>query len=166
MGLGRVGFPAPSGSRVAATGSPACHPPWRRRSRTMTADAVRSYPSLPDHQPHRTGAGAITVRLIRESYAQVQPRAPEVMQLFYAMLFAIAPTTRELFAANMEVQRSRFWRGLMHIVQHFDRPDELVPFLHQLGRDHRKFGVLDAHYDAMGTALVTSLKQYAGAAWT
>jgi NAD(P)H-flavin reductase/hemoglobin-like flavoprotein len=132
----------------------------------MTADAVRSYPSLPDHQPHRTGAGAITVRLIRESYAQVQPRAPEVMQLFYAMLFAIAPTTRELFAANMEVQRSRFWRALVHIVQHVDRPDELVPFLHQLGRDHRKFGVLAQHYGAMGTALVTALKHYAGPSWT
>jgi len=132
----------------------------------MTADALGSYPSLPDHQPHRTGAAAITVRLIRESYAQVQPRAAEVMQFFYAMLFAIAPATRELFAANMEVQRSRFWRALVHIVQHVDRPDELVPFLHQLGRDHRKFGVLAQHYGAMGTALVTALKHYAGPSWT
>ncbi len=132
----------------------------------MTADAVRSYPSLPDHQPHRTGAAAITVRLIRESYAQVQPRAAEVMQFFYAMLFAIAPATRDLFAANMEVQRSRFWRALVHIVQHVDRPDELIPFLHQLGRDHRKFGIVAQHYGAMGTALVTALKHYAGPSWT
>jgi NAD(P)H-flavin reductase/hemoglobin-like flavoprotein len=132
----------------------------------MTADAVRNYPPLPDHQPHRTGAAAITVRLIRESYAQVQPRAPEVTQFFYAMLFTIAPATRELFAANMEVQRSRFWRALVHIVQHVDRSDELIPFLHQLGRDHRKFGVLAQHYDAMGTALVTALKHYAGPSWT
>jgi NAD(P)H-flavin reductase/hemoglobin-like flavoprotein len=82
------------------------------------------------------------------------------------MLFAIAPATRELFAANMEVQRSRFWRALVHIVQNVDRPDELVPFLDQLGRDHRKFGVLAQHYDAMGIALLTALKQYAGPTWT
>jgi NAD(P)H-flavin reductase/hemoglobin-like flavoprotein len=132
----------------------------------MTADAVGSYPSLPDHQPHRTGAAAITVRLIRESYAQIQPRAAEVMQFFYAMLFAIAPASRDLFAANMEVQRSRFWRALVHIVQHVDRPDELIPFLHQLGRDHRKFGIVAQHYGAMGTALVTALKHYAGPSWT
>jgi NAD(P)H-flavin reductase/hemoglobin-like flavoprotein len=106
------------------------------------------------------------VRLIRESYAQVQPRSEEVIRFFYAMLFAIAPATRELFAANMEVQRSRFSRALTHIVQHVDRPEELVPFLRQLGRDHRKFGVLAQHYDAMGTALVTALKQYAGSVWT
>jgi NAD(P)H-flavin reductase/hemoglobin-like flavoprotein len=132
----------------------------------MTADAVRSYSPLPDRRPHRNGAAAIGVRLIRESYAQVAPRAEEATRFFYAMLFAIAPATRELFAANMEVQRSRFWRALVHIVQNVDRPDELVPFLDQLGRDHRKFGVLAQHYDAMGTALVTALKQYAGPAWT
>jgi NAD(P)H-flavin reductase/hemoglobin-like flavoprotein len=132
----------------------------------MTADALGSYPPLPDRQPHRTGAAAITVRLIRESYAQVQPHAAETMQFFYAMLFAIAPATRELFAANMQVQRSRFWRALVHIVQQVDRPNELIPFLHQLGRDHRKFGIVAQHYSAMGTALVTALKQYAGPSWT
>jgi NAD(P)H-flavin reductase/hemoglobin-like flavoprotein len=132
----------------------------------MTADPVRSPAPQPERQPHRTGAAAIMVRLIRESYAQVQPRVESVAQFFYAMLFAIAPATRELFPANMEVQRSRFFRALVHIVQHFDRPDELVPFLRQLGRDHRKFGVLAQHYDAMGIALVTALKQYAGPVWT
>ncbi len=132
----------------------------------MTADPARG-PAFPSHrEPNRVGAAAVMVRLIRESYAQIQPRAEEVAQFFYAMLFAIAPTSRELFAANMEVQRSRFLRALVYIVQNFDRPDELVPFLRQLGRDHRKFGVLAQHYEAMGTALVTALKQYAGHAWT
>jgi hypothetical protein len=67
----------------------------------MTADAVRSYSPLPDRQPHRNGAAAIGVRLIRESYAQVAPRAEEATRFFYAMLFAIAPATRELFAATI-----------------------------------------------------------------
>ncbi|HET9257009.1 MAG TPA: globin domain-containing protein [Pseudonocardiaceae bacterium] len=132
----------------------------------MTAEAVGSSAPLPDRQPLRGGTPAIMVRLIRESYAQVQPRAREATQFFYAMLFAIAPATRELFAANMEVQRSRFWRALVHIVQNVDRAGELVPFLHQLGRDHRKFGMEPQHYDAMGTALLATLKQFAGPAWT
>lgn len=132
----------------------------------MTAEAVGSPVPLPNRAPARTGATAITVQLIRESYAQVQPHAGEATQFFYAMLFAIAPATRELFAANMEVQRSRFWRALVHIVQNVDRAGELVPFLHQLGRDHRKFGVLPQYYDAMGTALLTSLARYAGPSWT
>jgi NAD(P)H-flavin reductase/hemoglobin-like flavoprotein len=132
----------------------------------MTAEAVGSPVPLPDRPTHHTGATATTVRLIRESYAQVQPRAEEAIRFFYAMLFVVAPDTRELFAANMEVQRSRFWRALVHIVQNVDRAGELVPFLHQLGRDHRKFGVLAEHYDAMGTALLAALQRYAGPAWT
>lgn len=106
------------------------------------------------------------VRLIRESYAVVEPCSEEVARFFYGMLFAIAPATRELFAANMEVQRSRLLRALVHVVQMVDRPDDLVPFLRQLGRDHRKFGVLAQHYDAVGTALISSVKRHSGATWT
>jgi NAD(P)H-flavin reductase/hemoglobin-like flavoprotein len=132
----------------------------------MTADPVPGPFPLPDRMPYGSGAGATMVRLIRESYAVVQPRAEEAVRFFYATLFAIAPATRELFAANMEAQYGRMLRALMHIVQKIDQPDDLLPFLRQLGRDHRKFGVLTQHYDVMGTALVTTLKQYVGQAWT
>ncbi|MGH3838770.1 MAG: globin domain-containing protein [Pseudonocardiaceae bacterium] len=132
----------------------------------MTADAVRGPVPLSSRMPYGMGAGATMVRLIRESYAAIQPQAEEVVRFFYATLFAIAPATRELFAANMEVQHGRFLKALTYIVQKADQPDDLLPFLRQLGRDHRKFGVQTQHYDAMGTALVTALKQYAGQAWT
>ncbi|MGQ0717592.1 MAG: globin domain-containing protein [Pseudonocardiales bacterium] len=116
--------------------------------------------------PYGTGAGATMVRLIRESYEVIQPRSDEVVRFFYATLFAIAPATRELFAANMEVQHGRLLKALTFVVQKVDQPDDLLPFLRQLGRDHRKFGVQTQHYELMGTALVTALKQYAGPAWT
>lgn len=106
------------------------------------------------------------VRLIRESFAVVEPCIEDVARYFYGMLFAIAPATRELFAANMEVQRSRLLRALVHVVQMVDRPDDLVPFLRQLGRDHRKFGVITQYYDAVGNALIGSLSHYAGPLWT
>ena len=132
----------------------------------MTADPVPGPLPPLDRMLCGAGTGATMVRLIRESYAVVQPRAEEAVRFLYATLFAIAPATRELFAANMEMQYGRLLRALTHIVQKIDQPDDLLPFLRQLGRDHRKFGVLTQHYDAMGTALVTALKQYAGQAWT
>jgi NAD(P)H-flavin reductase/hemoglobin-like flavoprotein len=106
------------------------------------------------------------VRLIRESWAVVEPHADEVSRFFYGMLFSLSPGTRELFAVNMEVQRSRLLRALVHVIQMVDRPDDLLPFLHQLGRDHRKFGVISSHYEAVGTALLAAIKKYAGEAWT
>jgi NAD(P)H-flavin reductase/hemoglobin-like flavoprotein len=106
------------------------------------------------------------VRLVRESWALVEPKADEVARFFYGMLFSLSPSAREMFPANMEVQRSRLLRALVHVVQLVDRPDDLVPFLRQLGRDHRKFGVISSHYEAVGTALIAGVKKFAGRGWT
>ena len=96
----------------------------------------------------------------------VAPRADELTQLFYGWLFRIAPETRELFPVTMELQRTRLLRALIHVVQMVDRPDELSIFLRQLGRDHRKFGVIGEHYDRVGEALLGALGEIAGPLWT
>lgn len=131
----------------------------------MTANAVLSPIPTPPHREPPPGVTAM-VRMIRESFAVVEPRAEEVAKFFYGMLFSLSPATREMFPANMEVQRSRLLRALVHTVQMVDRPDDLIPFLRQLGRDHRKFGVVTVHYEAVGTALLAAVKKYAGTAWT
>jgi NAD(P)H-flavin reductase/hemoglobin-like flavoprotein len=107
-----------------------------------------------------------TVATIRRSWAALEPRADELGRHFYATLFHNAPETRDLFPVNMEVQRSRLLRALVHVVQMVDQLDDLVPFLQQLGRDHRKFGVIAGHYDSVGTALISAVETYSGDAWT
>ncbi|WP_416309369.1 globin domain-containing protein [Saccharopolyspora sp. NFXS83] len=130
----------------------------------MSANAVLS-PGPRPNRPTPERASQM-VHLIRESWAGVEARSDEVARFFYAMLFSIAPHTRELFAANMESQRDRLMRALVHIIQMIDRPDDLLPFLHQLGRDHRKFGVVSTHYEAVGTALLAAIKKHSGPHWT
>jgi NAD(P)H-flavin reductase/hemoglobin-like flavoprotein len=132
----------------------------------MTANAVVSPIPRQNSAEPGTDPVAIMVRLIRDTWAAVEPRADRVAEFFYATLFTIAPTTRELFPINMQVQRSRLLRALVHVVQMVDRPDDLIPFLRQLGRDHRKFGVVASHYEAVGMALLAGIKQYAGPVWT
>ena len=133
-------------------------------AQTMTADPVVTPTPAGGREPEP--AVSPMVGLIRDSFAVVEPHAEEVANHLYAMLFSLCPETRELFPVNMQVQRSRLLRALVHVVQMIDRPDELVPFLHQLGRDHRKFGVLRGHYDAFGAALLLALRRFAGDAWT
>lgn len=106
------------------------------------------------------------VRLVRESWARIEARQDEIAQFFYGMLFTLNPPARELFPINMQVQRHRLMRAIVHLVQMIDRPDELAPFLRQLGRDHRKFGVVTTQYEAVGTALLASIKRHSGPAWT
>src|SRR4051794_1553 len=133
----------------------------------MTADQV-----LADERTTRVPSAAASpkvddmVALIRSSFALVAPQSEELARHFYATLFSRAPETRDLFPVNMEVQRSRLLRALVHVVQMVDQPDDLVPFLQQLGRDHRKFGVLSQHYDAVGDALITAIATASGNRWT
>jgi NAD(P)H-flavin reductase/hemoglobin-like flavoprotein len=106
-------------------------------------------------------------QLIRDSWSEVEDHTEEMGRLFYATLFRIAPESRDLFPVNMEVQRSRLMRALVHVVQMVDQPDMLEPFLEQLGRDHRKFGVVAQHYDAVGQALLTAIATTGGpTVWT
>ncbi|RSM45559.1 flavohemoprotein [Amycolatopsis balhimycina DSM 5908] len=105
-------------------------------------------------------------RLIRESFAQIEPKADELAQYFYAALFVVAPDCRALFPVAMATQRGRLLRALVYVVQMVDRPDELVTFLGQLGRDHRKFAVVGRHYDAVGVALIAALKRFLKEKWT
>jgi len=132
----------------------------------MTANAVVSPIPRQDSAESGTDPVAIMVRLIRDTWAAVEPKAERVAEFFYATLFSIAPATRDLFPINMQVQRSRLLRALIHVVQMVDRPDDLIPFLRQLGRDHRKFGVVASHYEAVGMALLAGIKQHAGPVWT
>ncbi|MBP2322011.1 NAD(P)H-flavin reductase/hemoglobin-like flavoprotein [Kibdelosporangium banguiense] len=122
--------------------------------------------ATPSRSADAASGAAAMVRLVRESWALVEPHAEDVARFFYGMLFSLSPNAREMFPANMEVQRSRLLRALVHFVQLVDRPDDLVPFLRQLGRDHRKFGVISAHYEAVGTALIHAVKKYATKSWT
>jgi NAD(P)H-flavin reductase/hemoglobin-like flavoprotein len=105
-------------------------------------------------------------RLIKESFAVVEPVADKVAGYFYGRLFLESPELREMFPPNMDVQRSRLFEALVRIVHGADRPDFLAGFLEHLGRDHRKFGAKPAHYEALGRALLASIRHYAGDAWT
>jgi NAD(P)H-flavin reductase/hemoglobin-like flavoprotein len=130
----------------------------------MTAEQLLTadLPTIGEPRSEESGM----VKVIRESWAALEPHAEAMGRFFYGTLFQLAPETRDLFPVNMEVQRSRLLRAIVHVVQMVDQPDELVPFLEQLGRDHRKFGVLTQHYDAVGAALLAAIAQYAKDVWT
>lgn len=66
----------------------------------------------------------------------------------------------------MEISRRRLFRALTEIVWSIDSPDNLAAFLRRLGRSHRKFGVCREHYDAVGGALLATVRKFTGPAWT
>jgi NAD(P)H-flavin reductase/hemoglobin-like flavoprotein len=104
--------------------------------------------------------------VIKEIYALIEPHTEKTIAYFYGRLFAENPRLRALFPSTMTAQRARMAHALGHITAILDNPGSFAGFLSELGRDHRKFGIMPADYEAMGRAMLATLRAYAGEAWT
>jgi hemoglobin-like flavoprotein len=103
---------------------------------------------------------------LKASWAQVATRGDEAAEVFYAVLFTTAPELRGMFPPSMVAQRDRLLHALGNIISHVDDARVLAGFAAQLGRDHRKYGVLAEHYPIVGKALIETLRRGLGGGWT
>lgn len=104
-----------------------------------------------------------SLRVLCEAVAQ-----DALVHRFYTHWFALDASVRDLFPAEMAGQRAAFAQALRWVYaelveQHAAEP---VAFLAQLGRDHRKYGVLPTHYGTLRRALHVALRDHLGQAWT
>ena len=107
-----------------------------------------------------------TIQLVKESFDLVEPIAPQAAALFYANLFALDPSVKPLFRGDMIQQGERLMSMIGLAVAKLDQPDVLMPALQGLGQRHAGYGVRDAHYDSVGVALLKTLRQGLGVAFT
>ncbi|MEV4530392.1 globin domain-containing protein [Streptosporangium sp. NPDC049304] len=108
---------------------------------------------------------SLNPRLVKESFAVVEPVADKAAAYFYGRLFAENPQLRAMFPPAMNVQRDRLFSALTRTVWSLDSPDGMASFLGQLGRDHRKYGVIPEHYTAVGNALLATIRRFAAEVW-
>ena len=111
------------------------------------------------------GTGGTARNAAQASLFLLEPTADAAMTYFYGQLFAMDTEIRAMFPAAMDVQRGRFFRALVRIAQDQDDPAVLVPYLEQLGRAHRKFGVREQHYGVFRRALLATLHRFAAQGW-
>lgn len=102
---------------------------------------------------------------LKKSWSAVAAYGDQVPLFFYSTLFLTHPDTREMFPVSMAQQRDKLVGALGQVVSRVDDLDTVVPILQQLGRDHRKFGVIGDHYPAVGEALLATLEHFSGPDW-
>jgi NAD(P)H-flavin reductase len=107
----------------------------------------------------------VDIPAMRANFAKAAATGDEAPLYFYSHLFLSHPETRALFPVSMAHQRDRLFAALGEVVARVDDLDSLVPILQQLGRDHRKFGTVAAHYPAVGASLLATLEHF-DHAWT
>ena len=104
--------------------------------------------------------------LVQQSFAKVVPIADQAAALFYQRLFSLDPSLQPLFRGNMEEQGRKLMKMIGTAVNGLDDLDALVPAVQDLGRRHVGYGVKDGHYDTVGAALIWTLEQGLGDAFT
>ena len=107
------------------------------------------------------------IDLIRASWSGVEPIADTAAGLFYGRLFELDPAIERLFRrTDMPAQRKVLMQTLTVVVKSLDRLDQIVPAVQALGRRHAGYGVREAHYATVGAALLWTLEQGLGEAFT
>ena len=103
---------------------------------------------------------------LQHSFSLVTTHGDEVPLYFYSHLFLTHPEARAMFPASMAAQRDRLVGALLRVVGNVHQVEAVVPYLQQLGRDHRKYGVTAEHYPFVGASLLATLEHFLADEWT
>jgi hemoglobin-like flavoprotein len=106
------------------------------------------------------------IALVQSSFAKVVPISQTAARLFYGRLFELAPEVKPLFKGDIEEQGRKLMQVIAFAVNALNDTDALLPAVRALGERHGDYGVKDAHYDIVGEALLWTLEQGLGDAFT
>ncbi|MCK1636664.1 hemin receptor [Bradyrhizobium sp. 157] len=104
---------------------------------------------------------------VKITWAKIVPIADVAATLFYERLFTLDPSLQPMFGrTDMKEQRRKLLAALSAVVNGLENLEPLIPVLENLGRNHARYGVIDAHYETVGAALLWTLEQGLKEAWT
>jgi hemoglobin-like flavoprotein len=103
---------------------------------------------------------------VQSTWKIVEGIAPKAAALFYSNLFEVDPSLKLLFKGNMEEQGKKLMQMIGAAVGKLTDLGSLVPILQDLAKRHVGYGVQKAHYATVGSALLKTLEQGLGQAFT
>jgi len=106
------------------------------------------------------------IELVTNSWEQVLPIKETAADLFYNKLFELDPALRPLFKDDIKVQGERLMNMIDVAVKALNRLEDVVPAVQAMGRRHKDYGVKESHYDTVAGALLWTLEQGLGEAFT
>ena len=106
------------------------------------------------------------IDLVQSSFDKVLPLADEVAAAFYTRLFQLDPSLRPLFTGDMRQQGKKLMDMISTGVANLKKLDRIIPSVRALGQRHVAYGVREEHYETVGSALLWTLEQGLGEAWT
>ncbi len=128
------------------------------------APKAKIEPAVP--APSQEGLSAKDKSLVQDSFALVEPIAETAAELFYNRLFELDPKVQPLFKGDIVEQGKMLMGTLKLVVEGLDDLEKLLPTVRILGQRHLEYGVKESHYGTVGAALLWTLGQGLGDAFT
>lgn len=104
--------------------------------------------------------------LVQSTWQQVVPIKDIAADLFYGKLFELDPSLRQLFKGDIKEQGRKLMSMINVAVNGLSRLEAIVPAVQELGRRHAGYRVTTEHYATVATALIWTLEQGLGDAFT
>ncbi len=106
------------------------------------------------------------VKLVQDSFSKVAPISEQAAVIFYDRLFEVAPSVRAMFPDEMTEQRKKLMATLAVVVGGLGNLESVLPAASALAKRHVSYGARPEHYPVVGGALLWTLEQGLGEAWT
>lgn len=106
------------------------------------------------------------IELVSSTWKQLVPISEKAAELFYGKLFEIDPELKPLFKGDMTEQGRKLMMMINTAVNNIADVEKIIPALQDLGKRHVDYGVTDEHYNTVAAALLWTLEQGLGEAWT
>lgn len=107
------------------------------------------------------------ISLVEESFRTVLPIRTAAAEIFYRRLFALDPGLKPLFErSDMADQGKKLMASLAFVVGGLRSAETIVPAVEALARRHVGYGVQTRHYRTVGAALIGTLDEGLGEAFT
>ena len=104
--------------------------------------------------------------LVQMSFEQIKPIAPTAAALFHGRLFSLDPHLQRLFKGDVDEQDLKLMHMIGLAVKGLNRLGELKTLLRDLGARHAGYGVSERDYETFASALIWTLEQGLGKAFT
>ena len=106
------------------------------------------------------------IKIVQTTFDKIRPVAQETGELFYQKFFEMDPAVRPFFKGDMKQQGLMLMTAIGMAVSNLDRPETIAGNIEALGHRHWGYGVRVSDYNTFGAALMWTLEQVLGDAFT
>ncbi|MDA1325143.1 MAG: globin family protein [Proteobacteria bacterium] len=106
------------------------------------------------------------IDLVQNTFKSVVPIKEVAAELFYKRLFELDPSLESMFTGDMREQGQKLMSAIALVVGGLKNWERVEATVRELGVRHVDYGVKPEHYVTVGAALIWTLQQGLGDAFT